>query len=143
MNPYGLHLNFYEDSPGEVSAEITVPDHFQGYPGVVHGGIIAAMLDEVVGRVYMDGDPPRFMVTARMEVRYRKPVPTGRRLKLYGHAGKDNGRIATANGEIVDESGVKLAEAEAVYVNIPQESIHQVDVEALGWKVVPDEEMIA
>ena len=45
-------------------AHHTLSAEFQGYPGVIHGGIIASMLDEVMGRVFMEGDPPRFMVTA-------------------------------------------------------------------------------
>ena len=57
-NPYGLHLKFYESSPGEVIVEYTVPEQFQGYPGVVHGGVVAAILDEVTGRTQMGGDPP-------------------------------------------------------------------------------------
>ena len=80
-NPYGLHLKFYESSPGEVTVEYIVPEQFQGYPGVVHGGVVAAILDEVTGRTQMGGDPPRFMFTARLDIRYRKNVPTG---NLYG-----------------------------------------------------------
>ena len=49
-NNYGLKLRFKETGPGEVTADYTVPEHFQGYPGVVHGGIVTAMLDEVTGR---------------------------------------------------------------------------------------------
>lgn len=52
-NPHGLHLTFKQTAPDEVTVEYTVPEHFQGYPGVVHGGIVAAMLDEVAGRAHM------------------------------------------------------------------------------------------
>ena len=55
-NPYGLHLRFFDSEPGEVIAEVTVPEQFQGYPGIVHGGIIAAMLDEAAGRSQMGND---------------------------------------------------------------------------------------
>ncbi len=65
-NPFGLQLRFYESVPGEIVAEYTVPEQYQGYPGVVHGGIVTAMLDEVTGRVHMNGDPPRFIYTARL-----------------------------------------------------------------------------
>ena len=87
-NPVGLHLRFYETAPGEVTVECTLPEQYQGYPGVVHGGIVAAMLDEVSGRSYMgNGESPRFMFTARLEVRYRKNVPVGQPLRLVGKAG--------------------------------------------------------
>ncbi len=137
QNPYGLHLDFFTEAPGVVTAAITVPEHFQGYPGVVHGGVIAAMLDEVTGRVFMGADEnPRFMVTAKLDIRYRKPVPTGKPIRLIGRAGKDNGKIASATGEILDADGKILAEVEAVYVNIPEQALAGVSPEALGWKVI-------
>jgi acyl-coenzyme A thioesterase PaaI-like protein len=135
-NPCGLHLKFYITGPGEVTADYTVPECYQGYPGVVHGGIVAAMLDEVSGRAHMGGDPPRFMYTARLEMRYRRNVPVGQPLRLVGQAGKSKGRTATAIGKIYDQAGVVLAEAEALLVDVPG----CVELETLGWKVYPDEE---
>jgi acyl-coenzyme A thioesterase PaaI-like protein len=137
-NPYGLQLRFYESSPGEVTAEYTVPEHYQGYPGVVHGGIVAAMLDEVCGRVHMGGDPPRFMYTARLEIRYRHNVPVGQPLRLVGRVARSRARAATATGEIFDAEGNLLAEAEALLVDVPPETVNSVDLEALGWKVYSD-----
>jgi acyl-coenzyme A thioesterase PaaI-like protein len=139
-NPFGLHLKFYEIGPGEVTAKYTVPVPYQGYPGVVHGGIVAAMLDEVTGRVHMNGIPPRFMYTARLEIRYRKNVPVGQPLSLVGRAGKSKRRSATAYGAIYGPEGDLLAEAEALLVDIPPEVINGVDLEILGWKVYPDAE---
>lgn len=137
-NGSGLHLQFKEVSPGEVIAQKMIPEQYAGYPGVVHGGIIAAMLDEVAGRALMQGEPTRFMFTAKLSIRYRKPVPIGELLSLKGHAGKDFGRVAEASGEIYSTDGILLAEAEGVYVNVPDEMISAVDVGALGWKVYPE-----
>lgn len=137
-NPYGLHLKFYESIPGEVIVEYTVPEQYQGYPGVVHGGVVAAILDEVTGRSQMGGDPPRFMFTARLDIRYRKNVPTGQPLKIIGQAGTSKERIATATGKIFGPNGDILAEAEAVLVNVPPEIVNNVDLTSLGWKVDPD-----
>ena len=137
-NPYGLKLKFYETAPGEVEVEYTVPEQYQGYPGVVHGGVVAAMLDEVTGRVHMGGDPPRFMFTARLDVRYRKNVPVGQPLRIIGHAGKSRERTAIATAQIFGPDGDVLAEAEAVLVNVPDEIKDQVDLDELGWKVYPD-----
>jgi acyl-coenzyme A thioesterase PaaI-like protein len=137
-NPYGLHLKFYESSPGEVLVEYTVPEQYQGYPGVVHGGVVAAMLDEVTGRTLMGGSPPRFMFTARLDVRYRKNVPTGKPLKIIGRAGISRERSATASGQIFGPDGDLLAEANAIMVNVPEEIVENVDLIELGWKVDPD-----
>lgn len=141
-NPFGLHLRFYTTAPGEVAVETTVPERFQGYPGVVHGGIIAAMLDEVTGRALM-GDPhsPRFMYTARLDVHYRKNVPVGKPIRLVGKVGRVKNRSATASGFIYNQAGELLAEAEAVLVDIPQEVMDQTNLAELGWKVYPLEEL--
>ncbi len=137
-NSHGLKLEFFETAPGEVEVNTTIPEQFQGYPGVVHGGIVAAMLDEVTGRTQMGGDPPRFMFTARLDVRYRKNVPVGKPLRIVGRAGKKRERTATAIGQIFGPDGEILAEAEAVLVNVPDEIVKDVDLEALGWKVHSD-----
>lgn len=137
-NPYGLSLKFYEPKPGEVIVDYTVPEHFQGYPGVVHGGIVAAMLDEVAGRVHMTENPPRFMYTARLDIRYRKNVPVGKRLRIVGRAIKSKRRTATAIGEIYGPDGDLLAEAEVLLVNVPDDMLGEVDLQALGWKVYPE-----
>ena len=137
-NPYGLQLKFYETQPGQVVVEYTVPEQYQGYPGVVHGGIVAAMLDEVTGRAHMGGDPPRFMFTARLEIRYHKNVPIGEPLKIVGYAGKSRERTAMASGKIFGPDGDLLAEAEALLVNVPVQISGEVDLEAIGWKIDPD-----
>jgi acyl-coenzyme A thioesterase PaaI-like protein len=139
-NPAGLHLHFYETEPGEVTAQYTVGEQHQGYPGIVHGGIVAAMLDEVAGRVHMGStDQPRFMFTARLDVRYRKPVPVGKPLRLVGKAGDKKTRMATAKSFMYGPDGDLLAEAEAILINVPESVVDQVDLESLGWKVYPEE----
>lgn len=137
-NRYGLKLRFYQTGPDEVTVETTIPEQYQGYPGVVHGGIVAAMLDEVTGRTHMDGDPPRFMYTARLDIRYRKNVPICQPLRVVGKAGRTRKRAATATGAIYDQEGELLAEAEALLVNVPEELIRDADLEELGWKVYPE-----
>ena len=139
-NSSGLNMTFYETSPGEVVAEYTVSEEYQGYPGVVHGGIIASILDEASGRSQMGPGPSRFMFTAQLSIRYRKPVPVGQPLKILGHAGESKGRIAKATGEIYGPDGLLLAQAETVLVDVPQESLTGIDPALLGWQVDPDEE---
>jgi len=136
-NPFGLHLRFFTTGPGQVTADITLPEMYQGYPGVVHGGIVAAMLDEAAGRTHMGGDPPRFMYTARMEIRYRKNVPVGKPLHLVGQAGNSRSRTAAATSYISDSEGEILAEAELLLVNIPGETMSPEELTALGWKIYP------
>jgi uncharacterized protein (TIGR00369 family) len=139
-NPLGLHLRFYESEPGEVVAEYTLPENYQGYPGVAHGGIVAAMLDEVAGRCLMgDREAPRFMFTARLSVTYRKNVPVGQPLRLVGKAVESRGRSATATSTIYDQAGNILAEAEALLINVPEQVLQGVDLSRLGWQIYPEE----
>lgn len=141
-NPAGLHLRFVETAPGEITAHINLPDHFQGYPGITHGGIIAAMLDEVAGRSHMGaGDQPRFMFTASLKVRYRRNVPTGAPLHLVGKAGARKGRMAEASSAIYTLDGELLADAEAILVDVPDEMLSDVDLASLGWRVYTDAEL--
>ena len=138
-NPVGLRLRIYQTEPGVVETTYTAPDHFQGYPGVLHGGIAAAILDEVSGRALM-GDPsvPRFMFTGKMEVKYRKNVPIGQPLKIVGKAGKSRGKMAEGWAGIYNQQGELLAEATTLLVDVPEEVLANSDLEALGWKVYPD-----
>jgi uncharacterized protein (TIGR00369 family) len=140
-NPAGLKLRFDRTGPGEVTAEYTVSSQYQGYPGVVHGGIVAAMLDEATGRSQMEEGEPRFKFTAKLEIHYRKNVPVGQPLRLVGKAGSRRGRVTTANGAIYDMKGTLLASAEAVLVDVPTEMLQSADLESLGWKVYPEEEI--
>jgi uncharacterized protein (TIGR00369 family) len=138
-NRFGLHLNFFQATPGEVSAEITLTPEYQGYPGVAHGGIIAAMLDEAAGRSQMgEIDNPRFMYTARLEINYRKTVPVGQPIRLVGRAEKSRGRTATASSAIYNQNGQLLAEGKALLVDLPADVVAGVDLQALGWKVYAD-----
>jgi acyl-coenzyme A thioesterase PaaI-like protein len=134
-NPVGLGLRFYNRAPGEVSAEYVVAEQYQGYPGIVHGGIVAAMLDEGCARAFMVDNPNRFMFTARLDVRYRKNVPVGERLHLVGKAGKDKGRSATASASLYGPAGELLAEADALLIDVPKDNLPQADLEQLGWRL--------
>lgn len=138
-NPVGLKLKIYQTEPGVIESLYTAPEHFQGYPGVLHGGIVAAILDEISGRAHM-GDPsePRFMFTGKMEVKYRKNVPIGKPLKIIGKAGISKGKMGEGWAGIYDESGTLLAEARTLLVDVPDEVLADSDLEALGWKVYPD-----
>ncbi|MFH1524361.1 MAG: PaaI family thioesterase [Chloroflexota bacterium] len=138
-NPVGLKLKIYEIEPGVIETTYTAPEHFQSYPGILHGGIVATILDEISGRSQM-GDPSleRFMFTAKLEVKYRKNVPIGQPLRIVGKAGKTRSRMAEAWAGIFDEEGTLLAEGNTLLVDIPTEALNSVDHAALGWKVYPD-----
>jgi uncharacterized protein (TIGR00369 family) len=137
-NPCGLGMRFYGMDQGHVVAEYTVAEQYQGYPGVVHGGVIAAMLDEALGRAAMIEDHNRFWVTAKFEIRYRKPVPVGQPLQIHGRLQNDRGRRILATAELLLPDGSIGAEAEGMLMEVPDQFSSEEQLEALGWKVYPD-----
>lgn len=134
-NPYGLRLEFFDNGVDQVWCEYAIPDYYQGYPGVAHGGVVAAILDEICGRTAMIGDPDHFMMTAKMEVRYRSPVPVGRALRITGYTMRRSGRIARAHGELCLPSGDIAAEALITLADLPEQFRIDGGLDDLGWKV--------
>lgn len=140
-NPVGLHLHIYETEPGVVETTYVAPDHFQGYPGVLHGGIVAAIIDEISGRALMGSDPmnPRFMFTAKLEVKYRQNVPIGKPLRIVGKSVRAKARSAEAWAGIYDsERNELLVEGTTLLMNIPDERFDRSKLDELGWKVYPE-----
>ena len=136
-NPHGLQLEFYSDEAAKrVEVLVTVPAAYQGYPGIVHGGIISAILDETSGRAIMlaseEADP--FWVTAKLEVRYRKPTPTETPLKALGWIVKEGRRSAQVAGELRLEDGTVTAEVEAVVVRPAPETLAAWEQERQFWR---------
>jgi len=121
----------------EVRCTYLVKESYNGYPGVVHGGILAAMLDEAGGRALMIHDHSRFMMTARLEIRYRQPTPVETEVTLVSRVTKDRGRVAEAMSEIHLPDGSVSAEATMTLVAFPVEG----NLEALGWRVYSEDEL--
>jgi len=140
-NPIGLHLHIYEIEPGVIETTYIAPEYFQGYPGVLHGGIVGALIDEISARAQMDSDPnnPRFMFTAKLEVKYRQNVPIGKLLKIIGKAGKSKSKSAEAWAGIYDaETNELLAEGNTLLINVPEEQFDKSKLNDLGWKIYPE-----
>lgn len=130
QNRYGLAVSFRTTDDGEVVTEFTPEPRHQGYPGICHGGIIYALLDETIGRAtYRKG---AMTVTAGMTVRYRKPVPIGEKVRIVGRLAADHGRIVEAEGEAVLEDGTVAVEAEGKFVPLGKEEQKRVE-SVLDW----------
>ena len=136
-NAHGLYMTFFDNGRDEVCSEYTVPDAYQSYPGIVHGGVIAAMLDEVVGRVAMIEDHHHFMMSVRLDVKYRHPVPTETPLKILGRIVRLRGRLGKAVGEIYLPDGKVAAESAMTLADVPAEMLDGVEFDALGWRIDP------
>src|SRR5512139_1125780 len=84
-NPFGLKSSYFELDNGDLVCVFRPEEHHQSYPGRVHGGITAAVLDETIGRAIMiKYGEGVWGVTVDFSVRYRKPVPIGAELRAVG-----------------------------------------------------------
>lgn len=81
LNLDGLRLKFEATEDGSV-AFFDVPDRFQSWAGMAHGGVVALMLDEAVGWAAWHGGHPG--VTGRLQVSYRRPLKLGERVRIVG-----------------------------------------------------------
>ena len=129
-------IRFFNDGPS--AARVTLGDEYQSYPGVAHGGILATILDETMGRaVLADDGPERFMFTARMETRFRRPVPLHQEFVVRGQVDSIRDRTALVSGQIALTDGTVAVEASATLVDIPSEQMEAMLAQDVGWQVYP------
>jgi acyl-coenzyme A thioesterase PaaI-like protein len=135
-SPSGLRLRFFDNSHDQVFTHFTIDPQHAGYPGMAHGGIVAAILDEVAGRTVMIGHPKRFFVTARMDVRFRRPVPVGVPLGATGWLLKRRASRTRTHAEIISDGKGILAEADILYTDLPPRLLDPEEAESqFGWRV--------
>ena len=139
-NEFSLRMKWYEDHQSrQVLSTITVPDHFNGYPGVVHGGIVSAILDETSGRaVMLKSGEDALMVALKLEVTLRRPTPTGIPLTVTGWVIKQTENRAQVAAEIRLPDGTLTAECKAIVVRPPCEIMDKWENERPYWKVYDD-----
>ena len=135
-NPLGLKLAFYTDEDNRCVARYVPRDEFQGYPGVLHGGIACALLDETIGRTLVRLDI--WAMTAQLNVRFIKPVPLGEEITVVGETVRLQSRLMEGKGEIRLKDGSVAVTAEAKYIRLPDERVAQFREELGFWQVVPD-----
>lgn len=149
-NAIGLKMIFEEDRErNEVRADLVVPEGYRSYPGVVHGGIVATILDETSGRAIMleTRDDNAFFVTARMTVRYRQPTPTNTPLRAIGWVEQMSSGRARVKGKLVLKDGADtgdtavLAECESLVVAPNSAFLSGWEKEVPYWRVYDDSEL--
>lgn len=112
-NPIGLKLSFSYDEAGHASAKCNLSEAYEGYPGVIHGGIISTLLDEVMAKAVLKSGNVAF--TANLTMRFRHPVPSDTSLHLEGWIVENKSRTIKTAASISDGS-IVYAEAEAIFV---------------------------
>jgi uncharacterized protein (TIGR00369 family) len=114
-NARGMKLTFEQDDAArKIVGRFRLGTEYQGAFGIIHGGVIAVVLDEVMGKVC------RFRgvraVTAEMNIEYLKPVWVDADLVVEGYEKEMTGRNLHLVGEIKDASGKVLARSRGRFV---------------------------
>jgi len=112
-NPFGLKLNFEWDGK-TAKTEFTPTKFYQGWPGILHGGIIATMLDEAMSyAVRFSGWD---FLTAKIQVEFKRPVLIDERLIITSSIIRKTGRFIKAEASVYLPDGTLMAEGTGTYV---------------------------
>ena len=140
-NEAGLQAAFYELENQQLVGLFTPRNHQQGYPGRLHGGIAASMLDETVGRaIRISHGDTLWGVTIELNVKFRKPIPLDSTIKTAARITKETKRHFEGEGAIILPNGRIAVEARGRYLKMSIDAITDFDFEEQQWKVIPDEE---
>jgi acyl-coenzyme A thioesterase PaaI-like protein len=114
-NQQGLHMAFRREGGRAVCHYVPEP-YQQGYPGRMHGGLVATMIDEAMGWAVYGAQA--WGATARLSVRFRLPIPLNEELRIEAWITKDRARLIELRGEVRDARGALLAEGEGTFMKL-------------------------
>jgi len=123
LNEHGLHLELHTDPEGSWT-ELTLDPRFQGWDAVAHGGIVCTILDEVMAWSVIGRGT--WGVTARLNVAFRRPIPTRRAIRARGWVVEEHRRACRTASEVLDSAtGEVLATAEWTIIAVPDEQLQR------------------
>jgi acyl-coenzyme A thioesterase PaaI-like protein len=115
-NPDGLHLDFEPEGVSGVRTTCVIPERFQGFAGIAHGGILATILDEcMVNTVWLRGITA---VTARLEIRLRRPVGLGERVTFRAEVLRESSMGFEVTSRAEADDGTVVADGKALLVKV-------------------------
>ena len=132
-NSRGMRLTYEQDDATQrIRGRFKLGAEYQGGGGFIHGGIIALVLDEAMGKVNRFGGIRA--VTAELTIEYIRPVPVDEELVIEAHAVDHNGRSHYYVGQIANRAGKILAKAKGRFVEIDPDKfkIERAEVSAPG-----------
>ena len=124
-NEASVKAPFYEMEDKSIVTIFQFKDFHQSYPERVHGGMVSAMLDELIGRALWIEEPQSYGVTMNLNVKYRKPVPYNENLYGVAKLTKNTRMFFGGVGKICNENGEILADAEVTYIKQATDKISQ------------------
>ncbi|MEG1930411.1 MAG: PaaI family thioesterase [Anaerovorax sp.] len=140
QNSFSLNTRFYEVENGELVAIFQTKDHHQSYPGRVHGGMAAAILDETIGRAICVQEPGTWAVTVELNMKYKRPLPTDAKLKAVARITRNTRKIFEGEGEILLEDGAVAVSAWGKYMKLPVDQIADEEFMKNQWYRLEEED---
>jgi uncharacterized protein (TIGR00369 family) len=123
LNEHGLHLELHVDPEGSWT-ETRLDPRFQGWDGVAHGGVVCTLLDEVMAWSVIGRGT--WGVTARLNVAFRRPIPTGQSIRAEGWVVDERRRAIRTAGRVTNSAdGEVLATAEGTFIAVPDEQLER------------------
>ena len=141
-NGYGLKSRFFELEDERLIALFRPAQEHQGYPGRLHGGIAATILDETIGRAIMLRYSDNIWgVTVDFSMKLRKPVPIGEEIRVLGRIVSEGKRSFQGEGEILLADGMVAVEGKGTYLKMDIDKIADFDHQGEDWRVIslPDD----
>ncbi len=115
-NPRGMRLRFQVEAMGKVEAIWMPSPEWEGFRGIVHGGVVSTVLDEAMSKAV--ASMPREALTAELRVRFRKPVRSSETLRVRGWVQQHTKRRIATEAIITGEDGTEYAHAWAAFLEL-------------------------
>jgi uncharacterized protein (TIGR00369 family) len=136
-NSFGLKSSFYELEDGQLLAIFQAVEQHQGYPGRLHGGIAATILDETIGRAIMLNHSDNIWgVTVDFSMKLRKPVPIDGEIRVLARIVSEGKRSFQGEGEILLSDGQVAVEGKGKYLKMDIDKIADFDHQGDAWQVI-------
>ncbi len=130
-NSYGLQLKFFK-TDGGLGATWTPSAHFQNYPGLIHGGVVSAVLDELMGQAILE-HTGFVSVSTKMSIRWVKGSRFGETFSAAARVTLSESGLYEVKSQLFNEKGRLCAEADGIYFTPTQKQI----LALTGMKDVP------
>lgn len=113
-SPYGFGIDFVPEEDKSICAKVIFDEHKQGAPGILHGGAIAAVIDEAMGAAVFEYGKGGF--TATMTVNYHQPIPLFKEISIRAWVEKSEGKKVYAVCEALLPDGTLAASGTGLFI---------------------------
>ena len=124
-NPFGLNITFIKEK-NKVKANFIPESKHQGFKGIVHGGILFSILDEIMGRAILIAKKV-MTLTVEIDIKYRRKAKIGEEIIFTAQVINDLSRLIEAQAQVCKKDGTLLAEAIGKFIVLPSDMQKEVE----------------